>query len=97
MREYLDRTKYLRVGSDIMISSLKPHKAASKTTISCWVKTILTQAGVDRHFKPQSTRSAATARLKGVTLQTAGWSNVKSFAKFYNKLVASQKTIQSAV
>ena len=39
MKEYLDRTKYLRMGSELMISSLK----ASKTTISRWLKTILTQ------------------------------------------------------
>ena len=103
MKEYLDRTKYLRVGSQLMISSLKPNKAASKTIISRWVKTFLTQAGVDRQFKPHSSRSAATsaARLKGVTLQTivrtASWSIAKTFAKFNNRPVASQKTIQSAV
>ena len=89
MKEYLDRTKYLRMGSELMISSLK----ASKTTISRWLKTILTQAGVDIQFKPHTNRSAATSasRLKGVTLQTivrtAGWSNAKTFAKFYNLLL----------
>ena len=87
-----------------MISTIKPHKAASQNTISRWVKLILSKAGIDRSFTTHSTRAAALsmAKLKGVPLQTimrsAGWSNAKTFAKFYEKpLELEGPSIQSAV
>ena len=104
MEQYLKRTKYLRQGQKLMISTIKPHKAASQNTISRWVKLILSKAGIDRSFTTHSTRAAASsmAKLKGVPLQTimrsAGWSNAKTFAKFYEKpLELEGPSIQSAV
>ena len=104
MTQYLERTKHLRQGQNLIISTVKPHKAASKNTIGRWVKLILGKAGVDRCFTTHSTRSAATsmARLKGLPLQTimraAGWSNARTFAKFYDKpFDVSKPSIQSAI
>ena len=78
-------------GNRLLISTIKLHKPASKSTIGHWIKLDLLKAGISQDFKPQSTQAAATsvAKLKGVPLQmivkTAGWSNAKTFAKFYDK------------
>ena len=54
-------------------------------------------------FKPHSTRSAAvsSANLQGIPvdtiMRTAGWSNAKVFAKFYNKPIKRETTIQDAI
>ena len=94
---YLNRTKPLRTGSKLFISVVKPHTAVSKDTIARWIKALLKIAGVDVNvFSAHSTRAAATstAHRKGVTiasiLQVAGWSNVQTFAKFYNKPLVLQ-------
>ena len=105
MKQYLDRTKHLRQGRKLVISTVKPFKAASQSTISRWVKLILSKAGVDRCFTTHSTRAASTsmARLKGVPLQSimksAGWANAKTFARFYNKPLDCETslTVQSAI
>ena len=102
--EYLHRTKDLRNSNALMISTIKPHEGASRSTISRWVKQVLLKAGVEKSFTSHSTRAASTsaARLRGVCLQTiirtAGWSNARTFARFYNKpVVESAKSVQLAV
>ena len=97
---YLNRTKSLRNGSKLFISVVKPHTAVSKDTIARWIKALLKIAGVDVNvFSAHSTRAAATstAHRKGATiasiLQVAGWSNVQTFAKFYNKPLVLQHDI----
>ena len=84
--------------------TIKPHKPASKNTIGHWIKLDLLKAGISQDFKPHSTWAAASsvAKLKGVPLQTlvktAGWSNAKNFAKFYDKPIADNtRTAQSVV
>ena len=79
---------------------VKPHRAVSKDTIARWIKTLLKTAGVDVNvFSAHSTRAAATstAHRKGGTissiLQVAGWSNVQTFAKFYNKPLVLQSDL----
>ena len=102
--EYLERTKGLRVDNKLLISTVKPHKSVSKSTVSRWVKFIMSKAGINSCFKPHSTRAAATskAKLYGVPLdiiiKTAGWSKASVFTKFYNKPILSKtKTVQDAV
>ena len=104
LSEYIDRTKYLRNSEKLLISTMKPHKAASKSTISRWVKMVLIRAGIDPCFGPHSTRAASSskARLVGIPLKTimktAGWSNASVFARFYEKPVDTQlKTVQDAI
>lgn len=104
LHEYLHRTKDLRNSNALMISTIKPHEGASRSTISRWVKQVLLKAGVEKSFTSHSTRAASTsaARLRGVCLQTiirtAGWSNARTFARFYNKpVVESAKSVQLAV
>ena len=92
LSEYLCRTKHLRHSSKLFVSTIKPHKPVSKDTIGRWIKLTLQNAGVDvTKFKPHSTRAAATsaAERQGVKiseiLNVAGWSNEKTFARFYNR------------
>ena len=99
---YLQRTEQLRNSSKLFISTVKPHKAVSKDTISRWIKVTLGLAGIDGNvFKPHSTRAAATsaAKRKGVIvsdiLNVAGWSNEKTFARFYNKPLSSNADVFS--
>nr|CAH7752372.1 unnamed protein product [Callosobruchus chinensis] len=91
---YLNVTKGLRDSSDwLFITFKKPHRKASTSTISRWIKDILERSGLDMSiFKPQSTRHASTssAARAGVSFETirlaAGWShNSRTFANFYNR------------
>ena len=97
--EYIKRTRPLRKANQLFISYNKPHNHVSKSTISRWVKRVLEEAGVDVEiFKPHSTRAAACSRLKrdGVSLTeiltTAGWSNSRTFEKFYDKVIIADKS-----
>ena len=61
MEQYLKRTKYLRQGQKMMISTIKPHKATSQNTITRLVKLILSKAGIDRSFTAHSTRAETSS------------------------------------
>ena len=101
--DYLERTKNLRNDEKLLISTIKPHKAATKSTVSRWIKFVMGKARIDTAFKPHSTRAAATskAKLSGVPIETiiktAGWSSTSVFAKFYDKPVTKEKTVQEAI
>jgi len=60
LKEYIERNKYLRGNiTSFFITYVKPYKAASKDTISRWIKATLGQAGIDLgHFKLCSIRSS---------------------------------------
>ena len=90
---YLERTKQLRSpGSNLFISFQKPHKNVSTDTLARWIKLVMKNAGINTTtFKAHSTRSALSAKLKGegeridTIMNIVGWSNEKTFAKFYDK------------
>jgi integrase len=93
---YVNMTASMRQEEDFLfLTTTKPHSAASKQTISRWVKDTLQMAGVDvAQFKPHSTRHASTssAHRLGISIdqikQCAGWSpNSETFARFYNRPV----------
>ena len=76
----------------------------SKDTVSRWVKTFMTMAGIDATiFKTHSAHSAAksAASRMGVTLETimptAEWSNAWTFATFYNKPLAENANFSSSL
>jgi integrase len=104
-KEYLKRTKALRPETEekLLISTQAPHRGVAKSTVARWVKRILCQAGIDPSYTTHSTRAVATsvARQKGVSMdkiqKTAGWTNAKTFQRFYNKSVKSDKTVQEAI
>lgn len=105
VKEYITRTKPLRDKITVLlVTFVKPHKVASKNTISRWVKTTLGLAGIDlARFKPHSVRaasssSAAQARVPVETiLKTAGWSTQCTFSKFYNKPIKKQGELATAL
>ena len=103
LREYLNRTSGLRLGEQLIISTQKPHKGVSRSTISRWIKTVMTNAGLENQYGPHSTRSASTSKAKkadvdlGTIVKTVGWANAKTFGKFYDKEIKSVKTVQEAV
>ena len=89
---YITRTCNLRNPTDfrLFISFVKPHRAVSPATISRWIKTLLSDAGIDTSiFKARSVRGAATSAAynKGVPveniLKLANWSNESTFRRFY--------------
>ena len=101
LRAYLERTNPLRGNcKQLLLSFQKPYQAVSKDTISRWLKLVLKQAGIDiSMFKAHSTRAALTsaAASGNIPLSTimasAGWSNVDTFSKFYNKPVMENEQI----
>ena len=104
LQEYIQRTSFLR-GSvkKLLISTQKPHKAVSQQTVSRWVKTVMSKAGVNQSFGVHSTRAAASsaAKLAGVPLntiiKTAGWKNAATFAKFYHKKMETEGSFQLSI
>ena len=91
-REYLTRTNNLRPGtcSQVFISTKRPHKSVSSSTIARWIKNGLARAGIDTaQFGAHSTRSASTsaAKRKGVStadiMLCADWSSPSVFQRYY--------------
>lgn len=106
MRKYITFTSDLRQEKcdALFITSNKPHGAATKQTLSNWVKRTIEAAGVDvTMFTAHSTRHASTsaALRKGLSVdvitKTAGWSLSSTFAKFYNRPVSDGKRFLETV
>ena len=100
LKEYLLKTKDFRTHPALFLSMQKPYKPVSKDTISRWCKDIMLCAGIDTNqYTTHSSRSAASsyAKTKGVSLKnivdSAGWSNEHTFARFYDKDVVPDVTI----
>lgn len=92
LKEYLERTKKIRKNETcLFISYVKPHKAISKSTLSRWLKTIMSKAGIDiTKFSSHSVRAASVSKAKLYMsveniVKSVGWSNANTFAKFYDK------------
>ena len=66
LQEYIKRTATLRgEESQLLVSFVKPHKAATNDSIARWVKSILKKAGIDTDkFTCHSTRAALTSCVK---------------------------------
>lgn len=103
--EYLQRTQHLR-GSEraLFISFKAPHDRVSKDTISRWIRSVLELSGIDVNvFKAHSTRAASTSAAKARfvpisnIMDTAGWSNAKTFQKFYDKPMLPTNDFVSAI
>ena len=105
VKEYLNRTDALRSSDEdkLLISTQAPHKGVAKSTVARWVKSMLVKAGIDPSYTTHSTRAVATslAKQKGVSMdriaKTAGWSNARTFHKYYKKPFQSSMSVQSAV
>jgi site-specific recombinase XerD len=93
LEHYLLRTKDIRVGNHLFISTKLPHKKVSSQTISHWLIKLLELSKIDVSvYKSHSFRHSSTSKAfaKGVHIDSiynnAGWSKrSKVFAKYYNK------------
>lgn len=92
LKEYLKRTVNLRRTNQLFVSYVKPHGAVSKNTISRWLKTIMSNSGIDiSKYSAHSIRSASASKAKSMSvpieeiLKAVGWSSAKTFGKFYDK------------
>ena len=93
---YIDRTKSLRKSQQLLVSYSTLNSVTS-STIARWLKTVLSDAGIDTNqFKAHSYRSAASSAAfsRGCSLdlilKTADWSSAKNFEKFYLREVESR-------
>lgn len=100
LAQYLTVTRNLR-GSikTLFITTTRPTKPATTQTLSRWVSEILNASGVEKIFRPHSTRHASTsAALRGgdstdSMLCAAGWTPTsKMYAIFYNRPVITDNT-----
>ena len=95
-RAYLKRTKEWRVTEDqksqLFLSLVIPHAPVATSTISRWLREIMTEAGINTgFFKAHSVRGASTSKAcnaglsVGQIIDKANWSRADSFRKFYHK------------
>jgi len=95
LRLYLKATEGVRIDKTLLMSYVKPFRAVGTKTIARWVTDILNRAGIStKTFTAHSTRSASTSKAsKHLSLadvnKAAGWTNVKTFAKYYNKTITN--------
>ena len=94
LKQYIKMTASFRnAGTNQLLPSfVQPHKPISTSTLSRWCVTVMNESGVNVNiFGSHSTRSALTSKCKisGLSFRdiakSAGWSNEKMFAKFYDK------------
>lgn len=92
LKKYIELTKSIRSSEFLLVSYQKPFQRVSTDTISRWIKTIMSECGIDTTlFQAHSTRSASTSAAvrQGLSvdevLSKVGWSSADTFAKFYNK------------
>lgn len=104
-KEYLKRTEFLRKDTScLFISYVKPHKPVTSSTLSRWLKIMMCKSGINiDRYSSHSIRaaSASKAKLSNVPIETilksVGWSNAKTFAKFYDKQIEPLDDYQSAI
>ena len=89
---YIRKTEQLREKQEqLFLNYLPPHKEISTSTLGRWIKRFLMICGVNvQIFGPHSTRAASTSAMTiagcsvDAIMTSAGWSNAKTFQKFYN-------------
>ena len=92
LRRYLQVTEALRGPvRKLLILSRRPFSAASRATISRWVRSCLTGAGIDVSvYGAGSTRQASSSKASlslpvDTVLSAVGWARGSTFATFYKK------------
>lgn len=95
--EYIKRTTELRKNNDqLLLCYVRPFGPASKDTVSRWLKDVLADADICK-FTSHSFRGASASAMlnSGFSiddiLKSAGWSNAKTFFKFYKRPVENEQ------
>ena len=95
LKVYLDRSQEWRdeKKTQLLLGINKPHKPVSVSTVSRWIKDVMSLSGIDVSlFKGHSTCSASTstASLSGASIQEilgeSRWSNEFTWQNLYKKL-----------
>lgn len=88
----------------LFISTVRPHKPVTGSSLGRWIKTALGRAGVDTSvFKAHSARGAAASKAVGAgipvdtVLKTAHWSVESTFTKFYYREVVSENIAEAVL
>ena len=99
IKSYIDRTKTWRdtdSKSKFFLSYNNPHKPIKSSSIGRWLKTVLSNVGVDvSKFTARSTRAASSSKMKklGATtpeiMSCGNWNNSSTWQTFYNKPIVS--------
>nr|CAI5822135.1 unnamed protein product [Callosobruchus analis] len=107
LTQYLDVTKTIRPSGkdELFLTYGKPHRIATKQTLSRWVKDTLSNAGIDTSiFQAHSTRHASASLVfrQGISVdvisRTAGWTEKSScFARFYNRPLSTTQTFANTI
>lgn len=90
LEEYVKKTEKRRGDDQLLISYKAPNKTMGSQTLSRWLYTVLTKAGVSMAFTGHSTRSASTSEVANsgipmeLILKTADWSSANVFKKHYH-------------
>ena len=102
-RAYLKRTAEWRNTDEqkeqLFLSLVKPHSAVTTSTVSRWLREIMTESGVNTElFKAHSIRGASTSRASkeglsvGQIIQKANWSRATTFQKIYCRNIQDSET-----
>ena len=103
LEHYLERTAKLRSSSKLLVSSVKPYGGVTTSTIGRWIKTLMSQSGVDTtRFKAHSTRVAAASKASAslstdVILKHTGWASDCVFRKYYDKPIRQDSLFANSV
>ena len=89
LKLYIEKTEKLRRdNNNLILCYSKPYGAVSEDPLARWMKELLNESGI-LGFNAHSFRSASSSYMfkRGVPLdsilQMAGWSNARTFYKFY--------------
>ena len=93
---YIERTKQIRASNKLWLGFVKPFKPITRPTVSRWIKSIMSEAGIDKQFTGHSTRSASTSKafMAGLginsIMKTAHWQKEGNFYKFYRRHIGEK-------
>ena len=100
LTEYLKRAKSYRDTDKLLLTCIKPYRAASKDTISKWCKSIIKESDISIHiYTSHSSRAAASSYVKSLgaslstIIQSAGWKLESTFAQFHEKQIEDRKSL----
>ena len=101
---YLKRTAKIRAEErQLFITSVEPHRKASRDTVARWIRDTLSAAGIDTdYFKAHSARGASVSKAYrsvplNIVLDAAGWSNARTFAKHYQRSIEEGSEFATAL
>ena len=90
--------------TSLFLSWIGKHLPVSSSSIARWLKTCLSESGIDTSiFKAHSVRSASSSKAaaSGITtadiLQAADWSSESTFEKFYHRPTQDKSSYAKAV